>query len=147
MNDDQNTAASSRHTEAQREEAFRYALLLEWGSRIGVLAVLLSFLAYVFGILAPHVPLDTLPGLWSLPVSDYLQRTATPAGWGWLSLVHPGDMANLLGIALLTGCSMVPLLGMVWLYARRHDVVYALICTLILAVLVLAASGILTLGN
>ena len=147
MNDNQNPEAVSRHTEAQHEEAFRYALLLEWGSRIGVLTVLLSFLAYVLGVLTPHVPLATLPGLWNLPVSAYLQRTATSSGWGWLSLVHPGDMANMIGIALLTGCSMVPLLGMVWLYAKRHDVVYALICTLILAVLVLAASGILTLGK
>lgn len=147
MTDAQISAAQKLHAEQQQAEALRYAFLLDWGSRVGVLALLLSFAAYVFGILTPHVPLDTLPSLWNLPVNDYLQRTGTPTGWGWLALVHRGDMANLVGIALLAGCSMAPLLGLAWLYAKRHDRVYAVICAVILAVLVLAASGLLTGGH
>ena len=147
MTDAQISAAQKLHAEQQQAEALRYAFLLDWGSRVGVLALLLSFAAYVFGILTPHVPLDALPSLWSLPVNDYLQRTGTPTGWGWLALVHRGDMTNLVGIALLAGCSMAPLLGLAWLYARRRDHVYAVICAVILAVLVLAASGLLTGGH
>lgn len=146
MTDAQPSAAQTLHAEQQEAEAWRYAFLLDWGSRVGVLALLLSFAAYVFGLLAPHVPLDTLPSLWNLPVNDYLQRTGTPTGWGWLVLVHRGDMANLVGIALLAGCSIAPLLGLAWLYAKRRDSVYAAICAVILAVLVLAASGLLTGG-
>jgi hypothetical protein len=147
MTDHQISEHQKLNAEEQHAEALRYAFLLAWGSRVGVLALLVSFLAYVSGILAPHVPLETLPGLWSLPVNEYLQRTATPAGWDWLSLVHTGDMANLIGVALLAGSSMAPLAGMVWLYAKRHDYVYAILCTLILAVLMLAASGLLKLGS
>ena len=147
MTDAQISAAQKLHAEQQQAEALRYAFLLDWGSRGGVLALLLSFSAYVFGILTPHVPLDTLPSLWNLPVNEYLQRTGTPTGWGWLALAHRGDMANLVGIGLLAGCSMAPLLGLAWLYAKRHDHVYAVICAVILAVLVLAASGLLTGGH
>jgi hypothetical protein len=131
----------------QQIEAARYAQLLDWGTRLGVLALLLSFAAYMFGIVPPHVPLEQLPGLWNLPVNTYLQRTATPTGWGWLALAHRADLANLVGIALLAGCSLPPLLGLIPLYLRRRDFLFAGICAFVAMVLVLAASGVLTGGH
>ena len=141
------TAAQKQHAQEQRDESSRYALLLDWSTRLGVLVLLLAFSAYVFGILTPYVPLEQLPGLWNLPVSEYSQRTATPMGWGWLPLAYHGDLANLLGIALLASSSMAPLLGLLLLYAKRKDYVYAVICAVILIVLLLAASGLLTGGH
>ena len=131
----------------QQVEALRYARLLDWGARIGVLALIVSFAAYVFGLLPPHVPLDQLPSVWSLPVAAYLQQTATPTGWGWLALAHKGDFSGLIGISILAGCSLPPLLGLIPLYVKRGDYVYAGICTVVIAVLVLAASGVLTGGH
>jgi hypothetical protein len=128
-------------------DATRYALLLDWGTRLGVLTLVLSFGAYLFGVLPPHVPLDQLPSVWTLPVSSYLQRTQSPTGWGWLALAHKGDLTNLIGIALLAGCSLPPLLGLVPLYLSRGDRAYAAICIAIATVLVMAASGLLTGGH
>jgi hypothetical protein len=147
MTSEQLTAAQQRHAQEQRDESLRYAFLLDWSTRLGVLALLLAFAAYVFGILPPHVPLDQLPSLWNLPVGTYLQRTATPTGWGWLALAHHGDLANLVGIGLLAASSMAPLLGLLLLYAKRKDRVYVVICAVILVVLLLAASGLLTGGH
>ena len=141
------TAAQQLHAQQQRDEASRYALLLDWSTRLGVLALLLGFAAYVFGILTPYVPLDQLPGLWSLPVNEYSRRTTTPMGWGWLPLAYHGDLSNLIGIALLAGSSMAPLFGLMLLYAKRKDYAYAVICAVILIVLLLAASGLLTGGH
>lgn len=141
------TAAQQLHAQQQRDEAQRYALLLDWSTRLGVLVLLLTFAAYVFGILTPYVPLEQLPSLWRLPVNEYAQRTATPTGWGWLALAYHGDLANLLGIGLLAASSMAPLLGLMLLYVKRKDRVYAVICAVILAVLLLAASGLLTGGH
>lgn len=140
---------SENTTNAQRQQAesARYALLLDWGTRAGVLALLASFTAYVTGLLTPHVALEQLPSLWNLPLSTYLQRTATPTGWGWLVLSAKGDFSNLIGIALLAGCSLPPLLGLVPLYLKRRDYVYAGICTFVAMVLLLAASGVLTGGH
>lgn len=56
-------------------------------------------------------------------------------------------MFNLVGIALLAGCSMPALLGLIPLYVQRRDYAYAGICALIALVLVLAASGILSGGH
>lgn len=131
----------------QLEEAKRYALLLSWGTRVGLVALVLAFAAYVFGLVSPLVPLEQLPTLWSMPVSDYLKRSGMPSGWGWLRMANKSDLANLVGIGLLAGCSLPPLFGLILLYVRRHDFVYAGLCTTIALVLLLAASGVLTGGH
>lgn len=138
---------NSTHAQQQQVEASRYALLLDWGGRVGLLALVLSFAAYLFGVLTPHVPLEQLPSVWNLPLTAYLQRTGTPTGWSWLALAYEGDLSNLIGISLLAGCSLPPLLGLIPLYLKRRDYVYAGICALVVMVLVLAASGILTGGH
>ena len=132
---------------AQSLAQLLYALLLDWGARLGFAVLVLGFALYVFGVLSPHVPLDQLPGLWGQPAARYLQATGTPTGWGWLALVHKADLLNLVGIVLLAGCSLPPLLGVAWLYLKQRDTVLALICVLVLAVIVLAASGVLTAGH
>ena len=138
---------SATPTQQQQADASRYAYLLDWGTRVGLVTLVLSFAAYLLGLLQPHVPLDQLPTLWNLPVSTYLQRTNTPTGWGWLALANKGDMVNHIGISLLMGCSVPALLGLIPLYLKRRDYAYAGICALIVLVLVLAASGILTGGH
>lgn len=141
VNDPQATIA------AQQAEAQRYAVLLEWGARIGLLLLLVSFALYVFGGLRPHFPLERLPEVWNLPVADYLQRTGTPRGWHWLARVHQADLSNLIGIALLAGCSMPPLVGLIILYLRRRDFIYGAICAVVTGVLVLAAAGVFSIGH
>lgn len=132
---------------AQRTEARRYARLLEWGTRVGVAALVLSFCGYLSGLFPALVSLERLPGLWGLPLGDYLRQTATPTGWGWLALGRKADLSNLIGIALLAGCSIPPLLGLIPLFLRQRDFTYAAICAAVVAVLLLAASGILDLGH
>ena len=124
-----------------------YAALLDWGARIGLLMLVLGFALYVLGASVPLVPLERLPGLWSQPAASYLRQTGTPTGWGWLALVHKGDLLNLVGITLLAGCSLPPLLGSAWLYLKQRDWPMATICLLVVAVIVLAASGVLTAGH
>ena len=138
---------TSTDTHAQQAEALRYAYLLDWGTRLGVLALIVSFAAYVFGVLTPHVPLEQLPSVWNLPVDAYLRQTSTPTGWGWVVLAYKGDLSGLIGISILAGCSLPPLLGLIPLYLKRRDYVYAGICAAVIAVLVLAASGVLTGGH
>jgi len=62
-------------------------------------------------------------------------------------LAGKGDMLTLVGIALLAGCSLPPLIGLMLLYLKRRDYTYAGICLAIVLVLVLAASGVLTGGH
>ncbi len=134
-------------TQVQPPEQERYARLLDWGTRVGLLILVASFVAYVSGLLPGMVPVDRLPELWSLPVAQFQARTQMPGGWGWLALLGHGDVLGLLGIALLAGVSIPCLLALVPIYAARGEKAYVAICLLEVAVVALAASGLLSGGH
>ncbi len=125
----------------QPPEQMRYATWLDWGTRVGLIVLLLSFAAYVLGLAQSHVPVSRLPELWIHPVGRFLELTGSPTGWGWLALVHRGDIAGLLGIAILAGSSVLCLLALVPLYWSRGDKAFAAICLAEVAVVLVAASG------
>ena len=138
----------SEHDQVQQSpEQLRYARLLDWGTRVGLVLLIVSFVAYVLGLAEAHVPPERLPQIWQHPVGRYLELTGSPTGWGWLALVHRGDIAGLVGIAVLAGCSVLCLLAHVPMYLRRGDRAYAALCVAEAAVVVLAASGVLAAGH
>ena len=132
---------------AQPPEQMRYATWLDWGTRVGLVVLLASFAAYVLGLAESHVPVSRLPELWVHPVGRFLELTNSPTGWGWLALVHRGDIAGLLGIAILAGSSVACLLALVPLYLARGDKAFAAVCLAEVAVVLLAASGWLSGGH
>ena len=131
----------------QPPEQLRYARILDVETRVGLLFLVISFAAYLLGLLDAQVPVDQLPRVWGLPVAAYLAQTGAPTGWGWLPLIFKGDMAGLAGIVLLSSCSLACLSALVPLYLRRGDRAYALLCVAEVAVVVLAASGLLSGGH
>ncbi len=128
-------------------EQQRYATWLSWGSRSGLAILIVTFLAYVFSLMPVRIPLDQMPSVWNLSSHDYLQQTGAPTGWGWITLIAQGEFAGLLGIAWLSGCSLLCLISVMPVYARRGDWVYVILCIVALLVQLLAASGILTAGH
>jgi hypothetical protein len=128
-------------------EQLRYARLLDAGMRFGLGLLVLGFLLYVMDIVPARVALESLPRLWTLSATDYLRATATPDGWGWMALLHYGDMLPLLGVVALCGISMVCFVGLLPLYAAYRDWPYFAIALIEIGVLALAASGVLTAGH
>jgi hypothetical protein len=84
-----------------------YARWLDIGTRIAFIALVVSFLVYLAGLLEPHVAPQELARLWSLPVDRYVEATGAPTGWGWLKLLGKGDYLNFLGIAALATITAV----------------------------------------
>ncbi len=132
---------------AVNEAQLRYALLLDWGTRIGLVLLLVSFVAYVSGLLPPQVPLERLPELWNQPVQRYLALTGASTGWFWVTQLQHGDVLGLAGIAVLAGCSGLCLLSLLPLYRARRDNAYLLLGLAQVAVLLFAASGLLNVGH
>ena len=127
-----------------RVEQQLYARVLDRAAKAGFVILVAGFFAYALGWIPAHVPLERLPELWRLPLQDYLRATDTPTGWGWIVHLPKGEFASLAGIEILAGCSLVCLLAIIPVYARRGDRVYVAICVAEIAVLLLAASGVLT---
>ncbi len=124
-------------------EQLRYARVLDWGMKAGLLVLAAGFLAYVLGLLPAQVPLADLPRLWVLPVADFLRESGMTGGWSWIARLGTGDALSLAGIALLASVSVPCLLALLPDFARRGDRAYLAIALLLVGVLVLAASGVL----
>jgi len=84
-----------------------YARWLDVGTRIAFVALVVSFLVYVLGLIEPLVPPQELARLWTLPVHHYVAGSGAPTGWDWLWLLHKGDYLNFLGIAALASITIV----------------------------------------
>jgi hypothetical protein len=121
----------------------RYARWLGWGMRVGLGVLVAGFVAYVSGLVAPNVPIEQLPSLWGRPAAEFMREAGISAGWGWAALAHRGDMLILIGVALLAACSIACLAAVIPVFRARGERALVVICVLQIAVLVLAASGVL----
>jgi hypothetical protein len=149
MKRDLPTATEERDTPSPHvsDEHLRYAKWLARGTWFGFAVMAIGFLAYVGGALDPHVPLDGLPALWSQPAASYLQAAGIRSGWGWAALLHKADMLNLVGVALLAGCSALALVAVIPLYARQRERVLVAVCVLEIVVMTVAASNLVSISH
>lgn len=141
-------------TDTSKEQMI-YANVLEKGMLLGLAIMFVTFVLYAFGIVSPAVPLDRLPDYWSMSVTeyldaierDYLNFGQTATGWIWVALLSYGDFLNFVGIAVLSGVTIVCYFVIVPLLWKSNDKIYAWIAIAEVFVLVLAASGLLKAGH
>jgi hypothetical protein len=125
----------------------RYARLLAIGTNAGLGMLIVLFAIYMFGVVDPHVPHERLPDLWHLPASSLLEIAGIEAGWGWTAIIHRADILTLVGIVTLAFCSVPCLLAIMPIYWASGQRMLFAICALEVAVIVLAASGIIGGGH
>lgn len=129
------------------EEQLAYAGWLDIGMKAGLGLLVVTFLIYLTGLFTPHVPLQDLPGLWTLSASEYQKATGAPTGWGWLAMLGRGDYLNFIGIAILSLVTVFCYLRILPILLRNKNTPFVVIAVLEVLVLVLAASGILAAGH
>lgn len=128
-------------------EQLAYADLLDIGTRIGRYFLASTFVLYVFGITPAKIPLSELPAYWSVPADQYSNRVGVGTGWDWLTSIGYGDYMNFLGIAFLSGLTIVCYLRVLPFSLQRKDFVSGAIIVLEVIVLSVAASGLLAAGH
>jgi hypothetical protein len=129
------------------EEQLAYAKLLDFGMKLGLLALIITFIVYLSGILTPYIPVNDLPRYWGMSVHNYLEATGIHPGWTWVGMLGKGDFLNFVGIAFLAGVTILCYLRIIPILFRKKDTVYGILAILEVLVLVLAASGILKAGG
>jgi hypothetical protein len=129
------------------EEQLAYAKLLDFGMKLGLLSLIITFVVYLSGLFAPYIPVNDLPRYWGLSVHDYLEATGIHPGWTWLGMLGKGDFLNFVGIAFLAGVTILCYLRIIPILFKKKDTVYGILAILEVLVLVLAASGILKAGG
>jgi hypothetical protein len=124
-----------------------YARILEIGMYVGLACLFVTFALYASGLMGPYIPKDDLSQYWTQSVHEYLEETGIETGWSWVTMLGYGDFLNFVGIAILAGATIVCYLSIVPLLIRSKDYVYALLALLEVAILTVAASGIIEVGH
>jgi hypothetical protein len=129
------------------EEQLAYANLLRKGAWTGLGLLLITFIVYIAGVLPNFVGFEKIQSYWKLRAAEYIHQTNAPTGWHWIGLLNKGDMLNYIGIVLLAGMTVICYLRVIPIFVRKKDTAYLVIAIIEIAVLLLAASGILTAGG
>lgn len=124
-----------------------YARWLDWGTRIGLAALVASFFAYALGLLRPLVHLEYLPELWSLPLEEYLAHSGAPTGWAWVTRLAHGEPLCLAAIAVLSAVTLACYLRLLVRQWRSGARLHAGIALAQVVVLVAAMSGFVSGGH
>lgn len=124
-----------------------YANTLNIGVKTGFALLVICFLIYISGALSPIVPFSELSERWRLPVHEFIEKTGSPSGWGWVWKLNRGDALNFFAVAWLSSITIVCYLRIIPILIRKRDTIYVIIAIFELAVLFLAASGVLRVGG
>jgi len=129
------------------EEQLAYANLLGKGAITGLGLLVITFFVYISGMLPNVVDFNSIQSYWKLRAAEYIHQANAPTGWGWVGLLNNGDMLNFLGVAVLAGMTVICYLRIIPIFIKKKDTPYLVITIVEIAVLLLAASGILTAGG
>jgi hypothetical protein len=137
---------SNDNTKASEEQLI-YAKILNVGMWLGLAVLTVTFLMYMLGVLPNFIPIEDLPKYWGMKASKVMHELHTPSGWGWVAYVGKGDYLNFVGIAMLAGLTILCYLAIIPTLSRKKDTPYLIIAIVEVAVLLLAASGIMKTGG
>jgi hypothetical protein len=129
------------------EEQMAYAKVLNFGMWLGLAVLIVTFFVYLSGIMPTFVKIDDLPKYWTMRVHDYNVALNAPTGWGWATFVGKGDYLNFVGIAMLSGLTILCYLVILPILIKKKDTAYVVIAIAEVLVLSLAASGLLKVGG
>jgi len=121
-----------------------YARSLDRATKAGFVIALSAFLIYVSGALPAYVPVAELVRYWSLPVDRFIAATGAPQGWAWLRLLGYGDALNVAAVALLALVTPLCYARLLPVLVAERDWLQAALAAAQLAVLLTAASGLVS---
>jgi hypothetical protein len=128
-------------------EQIVYANILNIGMILGLVIIVVTFIVYMSGILSSFISPQEIPKYWTMSSKNFIHSLGAPTGWDWLALVDKGDYLNFIGIAFLAGLTILCYLVILPILMKKKDTPYVVIAIIEVAVLTLAASGILKSGG
>ena len=138
----ENTSAFENASEQQL-----YARIVYHMNHLGLFVLVVGFALYLAGMLTPRVPLEDLPQYWSLPLDQYLEKTGALTGWQWISELGYGDVAPLLGVAVLASITIVCYLVLFLQFLLKGSKPIIMITVIELFFMLLSASNLIQISH
>jgi hypothetical protein len=137
---------ADEHDYASPEQRL-YAAWLDVGTKIGFVALAVTFVVHVLDLVPPAIALEQLPRYWHLPLDEFLRLTGAPTGWRWIVRLGESDLLNFVGVAILALVSLVCYARVLPRFARAGDRAFVAICAAEIVVLLAAAAGVFVGGH
>ena len=118
-----------------------YAKIMFYLNLIGLFILLTGFTLYLTGVITPILPLEELPWFWSLSLNEYMEKPNLPTGWQWISNIGYGDIAPMLGIAVLASVTFMCYFMLLFQFLKRGVKTFALIVSIEFLLILLSASN------
>lgn len=131
-------------------EQKRYGAILDIAMKVGLLALVITFVLYLIGVPQPHIPVGDVAANWGLKVSGddgYLKVTGIEKGWSWARHLGQSDFLTFAPITFLASVTVICYLSILPIFLKRKDYIYAALASAEVFVLVLAASGVIPSGG
>ena len=116
-------------------------------SKVAMVGLLVTFVLYMMDKPKALVSAKIVSHFWGLRVGAYLKTVHLGTGWAWACHLGHSDMLAFAAIAFLCLISAICYATMVFVFLKKKDTIYAVLSTGIVAVLLVAASGILSRGH
>ncbi|MCP4745693.1 MAG: DUF1634 domain-containing protein [Desulfobacteraceae bacterium] len=124
-----------------------YANMLVVGVWVSIFIMMVTYFIYLANILPAHADISIITQNWDKGVNEFLHATNSPHGWGWVGLLAKGDFLNYIGFAFLALMTIICYIVLLKGFISQKDWTYAVIAFLEIAVLSVAASGLLGSGG
>lgn len=121
-----------------------FAGVMEWLVRICLALLVVLFVLYVTGIVPSARPISETPELWHLSSAEFRAATGSPTGWAWIRRIGQGEYLSLAGLVIFPAATTVALCILAVLFSRRRAVIWAVMAAVQVAILVFAATGLLS---
>ena len=135
-------SGSGQETRPSRAQLV-YARILRVVSTLALVLVVAGYVVYVGGLVPGRVTPRDLAASWHLSAAELGKRLGDHGGWGWLRHIGAGDVISFASLAFLALGSIVCLLGTIPVLLAERSRVQALVAAGLVAILLLAASGLI----
>ncbi len=125
----------------------RYAVVLRRVCNLGLVFLFLTFALYVFGIVKPLIPLESMPRYWNLPLQEFLLQTGAPRGWEWIEHIGKADYLTFIGLIILAGVTGVCYLLLLFFFVKTRKLLYIVLVSTEFLLIAFAASNLFELGR
>ncbi len=122
-----------------------FASVLEVLVIIGLVVLVIGFVVYATGLLPAVIPVETVPEIWTMRASEFVEAYPAFEAWEWPSYLANADIISFASLVLLAFTVLFSFVVLFFLFLRRRKPIYAAIVIAEIGVLILAASG--TLGG
>ncbi|NTU53639.1 MAG: DUF1634 domain-containing protein [Chlorobiaceae bacterium] len=125
-----------------------YAGILSKATTLGIILVIIGYVIYVFQLLPLSVPIDQVAGNWGLRASEFHHKIPlATSGWSSFSQAEKGDAFSYITLIYLGTVTMLCLAVSGIAFLREKNMVYTFFSFAQLAVLIMAASGLISGGH